>query len=263
MGYITNISSRQNQLIIDVSKLKTKKYRDEKKLFFFEGKKLFFEALNNGGKIVEVFVLEDLVETYKPYSEKYNFKLYGLSNQVYEKITNEKSPEGIFTVCSWLETKEKNDGIILILDSLQDPGNIGTIIRSSDAFNCKQIICSQGCADIYSDRTIRASMGSIFRTYVKTNCDLKIEIDKLKSDGYDVYASVLDDKSIKLGNIKDYTKTAFVIGNEGNGVSKEIIDICTKKVYIPMKKNSCESLNASVAASIILYKASEKKLIED
>lgn len=262
MGYITNITSRQNQLITETLKLKQKKYRDEKSLFFFEGKKLFLEAISNKADIDTVFVTENNVDLYKSYADEYDFKLYSVSESVYDKLTNEKAPEGIFTICNINVNKVRDDGIILILDSIQDPGNIGTILRSADAFLCKQVICSSGCTDVYSDKAIRASMGSIFRMSVKTNCDLNREINCLKQDGYEVYASLLDKNAIKLGSIEDYSKKAFVIGNEGNGVSCDVKKICTHSVYIPMGDGTCESLNASVAASIILYKASEKILMK-
>ena len=262
MGYKGEITSRQNQLINTYTKLKNKKSRDEMGLFFFEGKKLFVEAIENKANVKCVFVLESLKQFCEEYFKKYDFDYYVVNESVYQKLTNESSPEGIFTICQMTELKEKSDGIILILDSLQDPGNIGTIIRSADAFGCKRIICSNGCADIYSDKTIRASMGAIFRVSIKRERDIIKDITELKEAGYIVYASVLQKESEKLGNIKNFENTAFVIGNEGNGIRENVISACSKKVYIPMVQNSSESLNASVAASVILYKASENKLLE-
>lgn len=259
MGYITNITSRQNQLILKYSKLKSKKVRDDLGLFFFEGEKLFKEAISNNASIEAVFIKESYLNS--KLFDNCSFPLYSVSDSVYEKLTNENSPEGIFTICKVKKNKERKDGIILILDTLQDPGNVGTIIRSADSFLCKKIICSLGCADIYSDKAIRASMGAIFRMCIETDCDIVKEIEKLKNSGYTVYSSLLDRNSEKLGNIDSFNNCAFVIGNEGKGISDDVKNVCSKSVYIPMGEDTSESLNASVAASIILYKASEKELL--
>lgn len=260
MKYLGHITSRQNQLISKYAKLEKKQERDKEKLFFFEGDKLFIEAIENNAEFEIVFAKENKLEFCEKQLTNVDCPVYSVSDSVYSKLTKEQSPEGIFTICKMKKNPEREKGIILILDTLQDPGNLGTIFRSADAFLCKKVVCSSGTCDAYSDKVIRASMGSIFRLCIETNCDISSYIKLLTKQGIVVYSSVLDETSKRLKDIDNFDNCAFVIGNEGNGIRKEIIDICSSKVYIPMQKNTCESLNASVAASIILYKASEEKI---
>lgn len=259
MATYGSIQSRQNQTVGKYASLKEKKNRDSLSLFCFEGEKLFLEAISSKAEFECVFTLERQTDFCMKHLENIDCPLYEVNESVYAKLSDEKSPEGIFCVCRIKENQVKKDGITILLDTIQDPGNLGTIMRSAEAFGCKKIICSSGCCDVFSTKTVRASMGSVFRMPVVRNADLLSEIDELENSGVKVYACILDRKAGKLSEIEDFSNTAFIIGNEGNGISEKIRTRCNHYTYIQMMENASESLNASVAASIIMYKAFEKE----
>jgi len=167
-------------------------------------------------------------------------------------LSSQVSSTKVIAVCYELEEKEVN-GNVIILDNLQDPGNLGTIIRSAVAFNFDTIVLSDNSVDLYNPKVIRASEGMIFNINIK-RCNLKEFIPTLKNDYTLITTDVNGGKDIR--NIK-YQNIALVIGNEGNGVSQEIADLCGEKVYIKMN-NNCESLNAGVCASILMYEVSHE-----
>lgn len=264
---IEKIQSRNNQLITEINKLKDKKERTEKGLFLFEGKKLFSEAVGSGVELKYVFATEKNVGFCKELIKEKDCRLIEVSDSVYEKLSEEKSPDGIICVAktidklhdfatiyiNTLEPKKR-----LILSSLRDPGNLGTIIRTCAAFSIDEIILSSDCADIYNMKTIRASMGAIFKTKITVVCDLKSSILNLRKNGFLVYATNLDKTSQNICEMDICDRCVFVIGNEGHGLSEEIIGACTGSVIIPMSGKT-ESLNASVAASIIVWEMYRRK----
>lgn len=175
-------------------------------------------------------------------------------------MTTVSNPQGILAV---VEKNRKNPELdynqdfILILDDVQDPGNLGTIIRTADSINLKQIIVSKGCGDVYNPKVVRSSMGAIFRVEILEKENLADEIKEIKRHGFKTMATDLaTDSSIYD---EKYTKCAVVIGNEANGVSKQILDIVDQKIKIPMLGKT-ESLNASVATGIILYEYVRQKI---
>lgn len=233
-------SSINNFKIKELSKLKNKKHRDKQKLFLVEGDHLVKEAYNSG-YLKELLLLEGS-----------NFKLDIETNYITENVlkylSNVDAPTGIIGVCEFKDMS-LNGSKLLILDSIQDPGNLGTIIRSSVAFNIDTIIINDKCADIYSDKVIRSSQGMIF----KINIVKKNLFDFLKEiKGHiPIYGTkVTGGKELKtLEKISDF---AIIMGNEGNGVDSKLLDLCDEYLYISMNSN-CESLNVGVATSIILY----------
>lgn len=252
------ITSRNNQLIIETSKLKDRKYRDEKNTFLFEGIKLTREALASNVEIIHIFLTEKCSEKYPDLAE--NEKAILISDSVLSKISENNAPEGIVCTAKYmtnLHKKYSEDDIdlssaCLILSTVQDPGNLGTIARTSSAFGKKTLILSNDCADIYNQKTIRASMGALFRTAIYRADDLCKIINDIKEKGVDIYAAALDKNAKKLQNISNIKNSIFVLGNEGHGLSKEIIDSCLGTVIIPMEKDA-ESLNVASAASIVLW----------
>lgn len=233
-------SSINNEKIRKLKKLKEKKYRDEENIFLVEGKHLTTEAFNNG------YLIELLVP------ENSNYKLEVETNEISENIikylSDLKTPTGIFGICRKKEMTLK-EGKILILDSVQDPGNMGTIIRSSVAFGIDTIVVNEKCADIYSDKVIRSSQGMIFSAnIIKEN--LEEFIEKINKTHKIIVTKVDGGKALK--DIEKAKKFAIIMGSEGNGVSKELLKAADEYLYIPMNKK-CESLNVAVAASIILY----------
>lgn len=231
------LTSTSNEKVKYFKKLQLKKYRDSEKLFLIEDEHLVNEALKNN--IVECIITNT--------NNEYNVSTYYVNDKIMKFLSSQVSGTKIIAVCHILEEKKIN-GNIIILDNLQDPGNLGTIIRSAVAFNFDTVVLGDTCVDLYNPKVIRASEGMIFNINIK-RCNLNNFINEIKGD----YTLVTTDVNAGV-NIKDieYKKVAIVIGNEGNGVSKEISSKCDNKVYIEMNKN-CESLNAGVCASILMY----------
>ncbi len=263
------ITSRQNSKILDAISLRERKIRKEKGLFYFEGKKLFREAVERTLPLVTIFKREDLTlgdEFLARLPEE--CRVYEVSGGVYEKLTEEKSPEGLFCIAKTLDKTHKFDTIyrgekyfptlyrkqmnFLMAVSLRDPGNLGTVIRSAAAFGYDGIILSADCADLYSSKTIRATMGTLFDTPVLVVDDPIGTIEALKKDGFAVYGAALDRAAVKLNELPYDEKCCFLVGNEGRGLPADILSICTGTVFIPMSPHA-ESLNASVAASVLMY----------
>ena len=188
-----------------------------------------------------------------------NYDVVTVSSHIFEIISNVNTPQGILAVVEKPKYTENdidyNSENFLLLDNLQDPGNLGTIIRTADSLDYKQIIVSKTTADEFNPKVIRSTMGASFRLKI-IRTDLKEIILKMKSLGIKVYATDLAaEKNIYE---TDFDRSGVVIGNEGNGVSKEVLDISSDKIKIPMKGHA-ESLNAAVATSVILYEIYRKE----
>lgn len=249
------ITSRSNRHIVDAVKLKNKKYRDQTGLYCFEGNKLFIEALNSGVELCSVFFTEKSYNNLANLLDTLDCPLYTVTDNVYEKLTFDTAPDGVFCVAKRGCDRNSPCGKRFILSSVRDPGNLGTCIRSARAFCIDELILHD-CADVYNSKVIRSSMGSFFRQHITHTDDIFATINRLYSDGYTVYATALNDRSIPLDQIKTDSKTVFIVGNEGHGISEEVIDACRGSVIIPMPGDT-ESLNASVAASILIWELSK------
>ena len=236
------IDSLDNKKIKEITSLKIKKYRDQYGLFLVEGKHLVDEA-KKSGLLEEVILLDD----------EYDFdKKLIVSEKVMKKLSFQDSLPSIMGVC-----KIKDNKLIgskyLLLDGIQDPGNLGTIIRSSLAFGVDTIVLSKDSVDLYNDKVIRSTQGMIFHINI-IRCDLEDVINKIKGDIKIIGTSLGD--STPLRSIDKLERYALIVGNEGNGVKKEILDLCDDIVRIEMNKD-VESLNVGVATSIILYEMSD------
>lgn len=252
------ITSRTNPYIKELALLSEKKYRTESSRFFFEGRKLFIEALENGVELEAVLMTDKFFNKYK--ENNYPFRHISVTEEVYSKISAEKSPEGIFCVAKTLDklhnlniiySSDLNESI-LILDGLRDPGNVGTVLRTAAAFGCDTVIMSEDCADIYNPKTVRAAMGAIFRQKTVRVRDLAGTVTELIGNGRKVYCATLDENSVNITDVNVSPAHCFVIGNEGNGIRKEIISASSGSVIIPMQPGA-ESLNASAAATVLLW----------
>lgn len=236
------ITSVNNEHIKELSKLKEKKYRDKLGLFLIEGEHLINEALRED-LITEIFALENT-----NYNYNYNNITYVTEN-VMKKLSSTDSIPKVIGVSK----KRKEDVIgdrILILEDIQDPGNLGTIIRSSVAFNIDTLILSPKTVDLYNSKVIRSTEGMIFHLNIIVR-NLESIIKELKKDNYLILGTNVNN-GINIKDINIPNKYALVIGNEGKGMSSEISTLCDKNIYIKMNER-VESLNASVAASILLY----------
>ena len=265
------ISSKSNALIIRIAKLKDKKYRKNEELFRFDGIKLFLEAAQNGVPIRYVFVSESAVDRFKNEVEQSNVcaMLYIVSDDAFLKLTDEQAPEGIITVCENLSSITKSDDFnalandlkgksVLMLESVRDAGNMGTILRSAKAFGIDALVISSDCADLYNSKTIRAAMGALFTQRVVVVDDIPATVKAFRENGTRVFAAALERDARRLGYFELQKGDVILIGNEGHGLSKETIDVCDECLYIPMESGS-ESLNASIAASVCMWELYKTK----
>ena len=263
------ITSRQNALLTQVTGLSERKLRRREGLFRFDGKKLFCEALQAGLPLTAVLLREsnagDVQAAASAWELPAGCRAVILPDTLFDRISEEKSPDGVICVSKNLDKIHKNVtidkcdpgyeplplGRTLLLESVRDPGNLGTIIRSAKAFGVQNLVLSADCADLYNPRTIRAAMGTLFSQRVLVAEDLVGVVKALGARGR-VYAAALKDTSVRLGQISFGENDAVAVGNEGHGLSREVLEACTDSVYIPMA-SGVESLNAGIAASVILW----------
>ena len=234
------ITSASNNTIKALIKLKQKKYRDETGYYLVEGEHLVEEAMK--AKQVECLISTKDITSDLP--------IIVVSNEVMSKLSFTKSPQSIMAKCKIKKEKKLIDGKrYLILDDLQDPGNIGTLIRTALAFSIDQVILSNNCVDLYNDKLLRSMQGANFHISCIYD-DLKTVISTLKKNNVKIIGSALENgRDIK--QIKISEKMAFIVGNEGNGMNKDILQECDYVGYIPI--NTIESLNVAIAGSIMMY----------
>lgn len=233
-------TSIDNEKIKEIAKLKDRKFRKGSGLFLIEGEHLIKEAYKNG-------YLKKLIKL-ESNNMDLDVEIINVSEKVLKYLSSLETPTVIGIA------KQKDDQIkgnkILILDNIQDPGNLGTIVRSSVAFNVDTIVLSDDSVDLYNEKVVRATQGLIFYINVVRGSIEEIVAD-LKKKEYKIFATKVNGgKSLK--NIEDLKKFAIIMGNEGNGVRPSLLNACDEYLYIDMNKN-CESLNVGVATSIILY----------
>lgn len=240
------IVSVNNKRIKEYRKLLDKKYRDKSHLFIIEGENIVREAYKTK-RLVEVLKCSDV-------KIDLDCKMTNVSYDVIKSLSNTKTPQKVMGICK-LEVPKKIGNRVLILEDIQDPGNLGTIIRSSVAFNVDTIILGSRSVDLYNDKVIRSSEGMIFKINI-IRSDVSDAIDALKRDGYKIYGTKVDNGS-DVRDIMIPKKYALVMGNEGNGVRLETLEKCDDYLYINMN-SKVESLNVGVATSIILYELDNK-----
>ncbi len=250
------ITSVQNPIIKDIRSLKEKKYRQQNGLFFIEGSRFVEEALKEEQGIKSLIIKESFKNpVLLDMATSKGIRPQTVSDKVFKEVSETDNPQGILAVVSMKRYSIcdvcKDDCFLVILDSLQDPGNMGTIIRTADAAGASGVIVSGGCVDVYNPKVLRSTMGSIFHVPVVECGDLKEGITELKKNGIRIFASHLDGRFDYYDT--DFSGgTAFIVGNEANGVAPEIAELSDAKVRIPMPGRA-ESLNAAVAASLLMY----------
>lgn len=239
------IESLTNAKVKNWVKLKEKKYRDVMGLFIIEGDHLINEALKKG-IVKEIIALDSSWEVS-------GIPFYEVNASIMKKLSSQISISPVLAICEKLN-EAKIEGKVCLLDNIQDPGNLGTIIRSAVAFNFKTIIMSFDTVDLYNEKVIRASEGMIFAVNIIKQ-DLGQVIANLKKDNYKVFGTDVN-KGTNLGDLAFSEKTAIIIGNEGKGMNANLKKECDAFIHIPMNP-ACESLNAAVSASIIFYEVSK------
>lgn len=240
------ITSTNNEKVKYWQKLNQKKYREQEKLFLVEDEHLVNEALSKG--IVREIITIDKTKTY-------NVQTYYTNEKIMKVISNQVTGAKVIAVCHHLE-EEEIKGNVILLDEIQDPGNLGTIIRSAVAFDFDTIVLSENSVDLYNAKTIRASEGMLFHiNVVKGN--LISYIEDLKNKNYLVLGTNVENGT-NIKNLKTNKNIALVLGNEGNGVKEDIQEICDQNIYINTS-DKCESLNVGIAASILMYEINSKE----
>lgn len=274
---IPYISSRHNPAVMLAASLSDKKNREKNRLFRFDGKKLFAEACACGIEIYSVFLLESKKDELTEFvfncvgSKKIELsdRIYILSEAAFDRISEEKSPEGIITVAKYIDKIRKiatidntaascdavlRGGRIMAFESLRDPGNLGTVIRTAAALGVGTLLLSSDCADVYNPRTVRAAMGALFTRNIVITDDLPAMLRALGAAGRRTVAAALTDGARDADRLSLSADDCMVIGNEGHGLSAAALEACDTAAILPMERGpGIESLNASVAAAIFMW----------
>lgn len=248
------IKSLQNEQIKNFAKLKEKKYRDEVKLFIVEGDHLVRMA-RDAGCLVTLLVAEEDLENYLDIINEDNTII--VTESIINKLSFTKSPQNVIGIARQNIYDKKDVSTVLVLDTLQDPGNVGTLIRSALAFNYDKVYVSESTVDVYNEKVVRASQGAIFKINI-----VKKELNEiyriLAMNDFQIIVTSLTNNSIYLNELKVKDKFAIVLGNEGNGVSEVSLKNATDVVKIKMS-DKIDSLNVAVAGSIVMYNLGEGK----
>jgi len=246
------ITSRQNPLCTHIRKLASStSYRRKSGEFLCDSPKLLEEALLWGGKLRTVVCTEQASLPLLPEG----VRVVQVPSDVMKSISPAETPQGVLSVCVMPENSlpQKLEGKrYVVLDGVQDPGNVGTILRTADAFSADGLLLVNACADLYNPKTVRATMGAVFRCPV-WSCDVAALRELLTASELPMYGAALRKDTVDARTV-DYSHCAIAIGSEGKGLSREMLDTCDKTVLIPMSEH-CESLNAAIAASVLLWEA--------
>lgn len=256
-----HISSKQNQDVKLWRKLHTAKGRRQAHQYLIEGWHLLEEALKASLSIAHVLVEETLLEeVHQRLPQLVSPDLITITSDVSKELSQTPANQGVFAIINHhqniQESQKLNQGHRwLLLDQIQDPGNLGTMIRTADAAGYQGIILGEGCVDPYNDKVIRSTQGSLWHIDL-LQMPLTEAMALLRARGVKIYVSALDPQALSYRDIPADHAQAYIIGNEGQGVSSEIVGLADQTVYIPMK-GKAESLNAAIAASILMFHSME------
>ncbi len=248
------IKSRQNEKVKHLKKLGTDaSYRRECGEFLCDGDKLFYEALKNNAQIKTVFVREG-AEVDVPAG----IQTFVATEDIISNISPQKTPQNVVFSCAMSERKYDitPGGKHLILENVQDPGNVGTIIRTANAFKMDSVILVGACADLYNPKTMRAAMGALFRQKV-INAEYG-QIEELKKSGLKICGTALSEKSRDIRG-GEFSGAAFALGSEGKGLSEKMLSLCDELIIIPMNPE-CESLNVASAAAVVMWEMGKRDI---
>jgi RNA methyltransferase, TrmH family len=259
---LETIQSKDNLLIKDVKKLKEKKHRTQSCKFLIEGFRFVCEGLESDFDVPLVFISENAKDRWDSFNVQSKLqketRVYTVTDQILKSISSTDTPQGIVAVVNNKSINAENkQGFYILVDKVQDPGNMGTIIRTAHAAGALGIIVTKGTVDIYNEKTLRSTMGSIFHIPIIQDDNL-LQLNFLRSNGFKLVVSSLDtDDNFFAVDLKN--KSIIAVGNEGNGISKELLDISDVKIKIPMP-GGAESLNVSIAASIMMFEVIRQNL---
>lgn len=237
------ITSKENSKYKMWSKLSQKKYRTKAQLFLIEGEHLVVEA-KKAGVIVDVLMCEGV-------SFDIDAPITYLTKPLFEKLATTMTSVGIMAVCRMREGDIKKHHRLLLVDDVQDPGNLGTLIRSALAFGFDGLVLSEGTVDVYNEKVVRATQGALFRLAISRS-NLMTYVADLQKSGVVVYAATLNADALVMKDVNPTEYMAFIVGNEGAGVCESLVSVCDGSVVIEMASD-VESLNVGVAASILMY----------
>lgn len=257
---IFEITSKDNLHIKRAKKiLDSSKFRKQERCFLVEGVRMCEEAFKSGNKITEVFYTEKCFEKFSDIVSKISKiseKSFVINEKISKLISDTDTPQGIFCICKLPENTMfdmNNSDRVVLLENIQNPSNLGSILRTCDALGIKTVAVSQGSCDVYNSKVLRGSMGAVFRLNICFFENTAKFIRELQEEkGFKIYATVPHDDSLILGTTDFKGKCGIILGNEGNGLTQDAIDECFGKITIPMNKQS-ESLNVSVAAGISIW----------
>ena len=251
------ITSKANPLLTRVRKLNSRRaFRREEGAFAAEGPKLLAEAVRWDGGLETVICASGVELPTLPV----RVRVAEVPDKLLASIADTESPQGIVFICRGGDSAipEKLTGRrYLVLDGVQDPGNVGTIWRTADAFGADGLILCNGCADPWNPKTVRSTMGAVFRLPVYESA-LEAAAEKLRQSEIPLYAAALREDTVDIRSVA-LRRSAVIIGSEGRGVSRQALDLCEKTIKIPMRAR-CESLNAAAAAAVVLWEMAGRKL---
>lgn len=255
-----------NPVIKEVRSLKNRSAREKKGFFFIEGFRFVAEALKASADILYVIISESFLAGYgnedlTDIIGKYSIRCYEVPDHIFESISDTKNPQGILAV---LRLKKRmpgeagfGNGMLVVMEMVKDPGNMGTIIRTADAAGCAGIIVTDGCVDVFNPKVLRSTMGSVFHIPVYHCGNVEEALKKVKESGFLILASHLEG-STGIFDVDLTGNVALIIGNETVGISETAVRSADLLVKIPMEGRA-ESLNVSVAAGIMMYEAVRQK----
>lgn len=244
------ISSKDNKIFNYTYKLLQKKYRDKEQKYIAEGIKIYNDY-------IDVMDIEYVILSEKAnIDKKEGIKYYTFSESLFSKLSTQQNSQGVITIFRYEQNNNIEQDNIVVLDNIQDPGNLGTIIRTLSALGFRELITTSDSVDFFSPKVIRSSMGAIFNMQLK-RFDKQAIIELLNNMCYNVFVTNLSNKSITPDKVTLLKRNAFIFGNEGKGVSKEFLDIANHNVLIPIKSN-VDSLNLAVSVAILMYEVQKK-----
>lgn len=258
MRYLEKIISVHNQHVKDWKKLQTKKQRQKTDSYLLDGWHLVEEALDAGAQILALIATEEQLQAHEDIVTR-EFPVYEVTDEIMATITDTVSPQGIAAQVKLpgdrFDVPTHSQGAWLFLDRVQDPGNIGTMIRTADAAGFKGVVASHKTADLFSPKIVRSMQGSQFHLHLRQG-NLDQWMTLFKDQGYPVYGTQLNPEAVNFRDVTPVTNFALVMGNEGHGMSEETLAQTTANLYIPMAGRA-ESLNVAVSAGILMFQLNQ------